>query len=239
MLYNGGIAMIKETKLQDIKKEILEGVKKAARQGNIESIVFLGKAAEQCDNLIIGHKNLEKRIKEFCISIFSTQGLRLNQHKETKERFEDNITTFRPSPKREGAIIRNVWVNNIKTIGVKLTGHGKRFQTESGIYVSVASANELNRPQLLNKWFLGLKDEQMDVVVVLLCRDLEKEVHDIVIPVSELGASWETLSRSRGQVKFNIRRQREEFKLLVPSNEPLDVTKYIGNYKPLLGQPVS
>lgn len=227
--------MIKETGLLELKKEILERVKGAAQKGDIESIAFLGKAAEQCESLINEVKDFENRIGKFSDSIFSTPGLKEKQkNRKLTERIDSNIATYRLSPKREGANMRNGWVEKIKSKGVKLNGHGKRFQTESGKDVGVASANELDRSQqLLNKWFLGLKDERMDIVV-LLCRDLEKKVHDIVLPVSEIGSAWEALSRSGGQVKFNVRRQGGEFKILIPGKGPLEITKYIGNYKPLV-----
>ncbi len=232
--------MIEKTGLQDLKKEILERIKGAAQKSDIESITCLGKAAEKCESLINEVLKLENRIKEFSASISSPLGLKKKQNRVITEKIDSNIATYRLSPKREGANIRNEWVKNIQSQGVKLNGHGKRFQTESAKYVGVASANELDRSQqLLNKWFLGVKDERMDIVV-LLCRDLEKKVHDIILPVSEIGAAWEALSRSGGQVKFNVRRQRGEFTLLIPRNEPLEVTKYIGNYKPLgIGQPAN
>jgi hypothetical protein len=136
------------------------------------------------------------------------------------------------SPKREGAMARDRWVKMLSGKQIPLTGHDKRYYTEKGVSVGIAFANELDRPQLVNKWFLGLKDEPTDVAV-LLCQDKEGNLHDFIIPVSELGSSWDALSRSGGQVKFNIHRRKSEFLLSIPGGEPISITKYIGNHRPL------
>jgi hypothetical protein len=125
---------------------------------------------------------------------------------------------------------RNRWVNMLSTKQISLTGHDKRYHTEGGTSVGIAFANELDRPQLVNKWFLGLKDEPTDVVV-LLCRDKEGDLHDFIVRVTELRSSWEGLSRSGGQVKFNIHRRKSEFLLSIPGGDPVTITKYIGNYR--------
>ena len=96
--------------------------------------------------------------------------------------------------------------------------------------MAVAFANEL--PDAENRWFLGLTDEPTDVAV-LLCKSLAGKLHDIVLPVSHLREVWRVLSRSQSGVKFNVRKDASRFFLLVPGNEPLDVTRYVGNYEPL------
>lgn len=93
-----------------------------------------------------------------------------------------------------------------------------------------SAANELaERP---GKWFLGLPDESTDVVV-LLCRALDRSMHDLVLPLADLGDLWERLSRSRGEVKFHVEQKGREFYLAVPRGESLVVTKYKANYLPL------
>ena len=96
--------------------------------------------------------------------------------------------------------------------------------------MAVAFANEL--PTAENRWFLGLADEPTEVAV-LLCKPLAGEFHDIVLPVSRLREVWRALSRSQSGVKFNVRKDASRFLLLVPGNEPLDVTRHVGNYEPL------
>jgi hypothetical protein len=113
---------------------------------------------------------------------------------------------------------------------ILLNGHNKRYYTEGGRSVSIAFANEIDRPNLIDKWFLGLKDEPTDIAV-LLCQDLEGKVNDFVLPVAELKSTWKTLSRSGGEIKFNIRRRQSEYLLLEPNGEPISISKYLGKYQ--------
>jgi len=224
--------LIKE--LSKMKAGIIENVKTAAQKGDIKTISQWSRAAEQCESLIEEVTNLNSRIQEFRTSLCSERSKGNIASLSTSIVNDNNVSKPRLSVKQEGAKIRSSWVQNIASKGIRLKGHGKSYYTEYGKLVGVAAANELNQPQLISEWFLGLKDEQTDVVV-LLCRDLEKKVHDIIIPVAELGEAWEKLSRSKGQMKFHVRRRDGEFLLLVPGNNPIIVSRYIGNYQPLIG----
>jgi len=221
--------MFKVQDLRVMKEKILEQIKMAAQNADIVAIAQWSKAAERCEMLIHQSTELKRRVRDFVDTLSS------NAENGGKSR-KDLVESERPpaksgvSPKREGAIERKKWVNMLSTKQISLTGHDKRYHTEGGTSVGVAFANELDRPQLVNKWFLGLKDEPTDVVV-LLCRDKEGDLHDFVVPVTALGSSWEALSRSGGQVKFNIHWRKTEFLLSIPGGEPVTITKYIGNYR--------
>jgi len=126
--------------------------------------------------------------------------------------------------------MRAQWIADMKAKGVQLQGYGKRYTTAFGATVGLAPANELDGHP--NKWFLGMADEPTDVIV-LLCRSRSGTVYDLVLPVPALGRCWALLSRSGSQVKFNVRKDVTVFLLLVPGNEPLDVTQYLSHYEPL------
>ena len=96
--------------------------------------------------------------------------------------------------------------------------------------MSIAFANEIDRPNLIDKWFLGLKDEPTDIAV-LLCQDLQGKVNDFVLPVAELKSTWKTLSRSGGEIKFNVRHRQGVYLLLDPKGEPINISKYLGKYQ--------
>ena len=216
--------------LSKIRIQIIDNVKAAAQEGNVNSISKWSKAAEQCESLIEEVTDLSNRIQEFRASI-------LNGGNSNVALGYPNIpgglrSDKSISAKQEGAQIRADWVKALASNGIVLNGHGKKYRTERGKSVGVASANELNKPHLIDKWFLGLKDEGVDIVV-LLCRDLKKNVHDIVLPVFTLGNAWSKLSRSGGQIKFNVRRRNGDFFLLIPGDNPIKVSTYIGNYQPL------
>src|SRR4030042_921675 len=135
---------------------------------------------------------------------------------EVKTRILEKVKLY---PKLEGARARREWIKVLSSNAILLNGHNKRYYTESGRSVSIAFANEIDRPNLIGKWFLGLKDEPTNIAV-LLCQDLEGKVNDFVLPVAELKSTWQTLSRSGGGNKFNIRRRQGEYFLFDPRGEP-------------------
>jgi hypothetical protein len=211
--------------LPDIKDKIIERVKSAAQQANIAEISHWSKAAEKIQRIIQEKEELECRVRNFIESISHEQA---NFAKEPGNFNEKIETGF--SPKKEGALVREGWVKDLSSKGILLNGHGKRYRTQSNRSVGIAFANELDKPQLSDKWFLGLRDEPVDFAI-LLCRDKEGTLHDFILPFGEMGSTWEELSRGKGQVKFHIKRLRGEFMLLVPNAHPLNIIKYYRNYR--------
>jgi hypothetical protein len=216
--------------LSDLRKKILEKVKLSAQDADISAISKWSRAAEQCEKFIQESNDLNNRIKTFTDSLrqdrsnYMTTGQPLT-----------SVPKMKMSPKLEGSKARREWVKMLSSKGILLNGHDKRYYNEGGQSVGIAFANELDRPHLINKWFLGLKDEPTDIAV-LLCQDLEGKLHDFILPVTKLKSTWEALSRSGGQVKlFNIRRIEGGYLLLNPSGEPLNISKYLGKYQIING----
>lgn len=213
--------------LTQMKAEIIENIKTAAQEGDVRTISRWSEAAEECESLITDLDSLNRRTTEFKRKIWPDQA---EGNISPISKSKDSINT--ESPKQEGARLRSEWVQDLASMNIHLRGHGKNYHTESGKSVAVAFANELNQKQLIGKWFLGFKDEPIDVAV-LLCRDLNKKLHDVIIPISELGESWNKLSRSKGQIKFHIHKQDGQFFLAIRGEEPIEITGYIGNHRPL------
>lgn len=210
--------------LPEVKAQILEKVKLSAQGGDISAISKWSKAAEQCERFIQESSELTTRISNFTASLWQTREINLNdQPISTKPK-------LKLSPKLEGSRARREWIKILSSKAILLNGHNKRYYTEGGRSVSIAFANEIDRPNLIGKWFLGLKDEPTDIAV-LLCQDLERKVNDFVLPVAELKSTWKTLSRSGGEIKFNIRRRQSEYLLLDPNGEPISISKYLGKFQ--------
>ncbi len=210
--------------LPEVKTRILEKVKLSAQGADISAISKWSKAVEQCEKFIQESSDLTTRIKNFTEALWQT-------HEIT---FDEQSITGKPklklSPKLEGLKARREWVNMLSSKAILLNGHNKRYYTESGQSVSIAFANEIDRPNLIDKWFLGLKDEPTDIAV-LLCQDLKGKVNDFVLPVAELKSIWKTLGRSRGGIKFHVRHRQGQYLLSVPNGEPINISKYIGKYQ--------
>lgn len=201
---------------------------------NLSTLVFMagkpesepGKGDTVASTVVFNPKRVGNRSR--------TLGGSLSEAKEKVMTFADlkRVLGMKMSPKREGEEARTGWVKSMVPKGIVLNGHGKRYYSDAGHAVAIAFANELQSSRLSDRWFLGIEDEPLDIVV-LLCKDIKGNLHDFVLPFDKLASLWESLSRSRGQVKLNIRRTGIDFLLLNPGGEPLNITKYEGNYRSL------
>lgn len=212
--------------LPEVKAKILDKIKLSAQGGDISAISKWSKAAEQCEKFIQEASDLTARINNFTVDLWQSPNINLNDQAITPK------PKLKLSPKLEGSRARREWLKMLSSNTISLNGHNKRYYTESGRSVSIAFANEIDRPNLIGKWFLGLKDEPTDMAV-LLCQDLQGKVNDFVLPVAEVKSTWKTLSRSGGEIKFNVRRRDGEYLLLDPSGEPINISKYKGKYQTL------
>ena len=218
--------MVTTEDLMVLKNQLLAKASEAVRAGNVPALSAISAKAAECERLIAEAQDLDERFSSLS-SYLHTSAERLALHDGPPP-----LSTARPRfAKRDGAEMRAQWIADMKAKGVQLQGYGKRYTTAFGVTVGLAPANELDGHP--NKWFLGMADEPTDVIV-LLCRSRSGKVYDLVLPVPVLGRCWALLSRSGSQVKFNLRKDGTVFLLLVPGNEPFDVTQYLSHYEPLV-----
>lgn len=136
---------------------------------------------------------------------------------------------FRSTGRHTGQVKRTAFLDAGKTRGYQLTPIGSSiYKTTRGLRVALAFANE-QRP---NRWFLGVQDGLYDVVVLLCQRD-STDTAEIILPREFLSRYWSTLSRSKGQVKFNVSKSGESWWLLVPGHENQSANSFVGAYSPL------
>jgi hypothetical protein len=138
------------------------------------------------------------------------------------------------SKQQVGKTGREKWVSYLElNHGVKLKGRGKRFETPDGTSVAIAFANKTKEAN----WFLGLKDEETDVAV-LICNDSAGKEHSIILPVAEINEEWGQLKRGgkNREIKLNFNRTGDIYVLKIPApfKKDMDVTKYLDNYDPLV-----
>jgi hypothetical protein len=214
-----------QAELQRIQSLLLDQISSAVSHRDVAAVAALSGLAKECETLEVEFTSLNRRVEAVKSALNSSWA-----SSTTAQKLTYSIEVPTTSRKAAGAQARNEWVAGLRAQGISLHGHRKRYQTARGQSVAVAFANEL--PSAENRWFLGLTDEPTDVAV-LLCKSLVGKLHDIVLPVSHLREVWRVLSRSQSGVKFNVRKDASRFLLLVPGNEPLDVTRCVGNYEPL------
>lgn len=214
--------MVATQEVANLKDRILTRIADAARSGNVPELATLTARATECERLMRELRDIDDRYAS--LSAF-VQG----PTPDTRTQPTPSASRGR-SAKRDGAEMRAQWVEDMKSKGIVLRGYGKRYTTESGATVGLAPANELDGKP--NKWFSGLADEPTDIAV-LLCRSGAGRMYDLVLPVADMGRRWDLLSRAGGQIKFNVRKDVAEFFLLIPGNDPLNITQYLSNYDAL------
>jgi hypothetical protein len=218
------------SKLAHLQTVILDQVTRAANSRDLTDVAQWSEAAKECDQLIRETHTLETRTGAFEKSVQRRLENPARFNRVTQLQEEDSVMGSL-SAKAEGARVRADWLQKVHSAGgIELVGHGTRYRTAKQLNVGIAFANE--NAQRPNKWFLGLPGEPTDIVV-LLCRALDQSMHDLVLPIAELGDIWKRFARSKGQVKLHVQQEEDELYLLVPRSEPLIVTKYEANYRSL------
>lgn len=215
-----------KAQLKHIQSLLKDHISSALSNGDFAAVTALSGFAQECEALFEAeYASLNRRVEAVRSAPNGSSSTSTTPQKLTYS--AEAPTT---SAKAAGAQARTEWVLGLRAKGISLHGHGKRYQAARGRPVAVAFANELR--ELKNRWFLGITDEPTEIVV-LLCKSVTGQFHDIVLPVSRLTESWRAQSKSKGELKINIKKDGNRFLLLVPGNEPVDVTRYVGNYGPL------
>ena len=223
-------------KLKDIQSLLFNQISSAASNFDVAKVDELSSLAKECEMLETKSEMLETEITAFNRrAIEAVNDFGSLSKISAKPTYSDSTEAATLSLKAVAAQVRNEWVAKLRTEeGISLHGHGKQYQTASGLSVAVAFSNERHGDPW--PWFLGLRDELPDVAV-LLCKSHEGKLYDIVLPASLLRKAWHVLKRSgkskHVQVKFNVDRKADRFLLRVPEDNPLDLGGYIGNYAPL------
>ena len=104
-------------------------------------------------------------------------------------------------------------------------------RTAGGLWVAIPFATERRD----NFWFLGLPENDLlerihggGVAVVLLCQSKSGSTLDFVIPPDYIQEIVGSLSKSKGQLKFNLRKDDGRYLLVIPGRSPQDVSHFLG-----------
>ena len=202
-------------KLADLKNRAMVAVGEAAKERDAGSIVFFSDLVSEIERDEKAAMALEDRAGSY--------EARLRGPGEMLGAAQPLRPIGPSSAKRRGREIREEFTSRHPLRPER----GVIYRTQSSSRVGIAVATETGP----NRWFLGLPDTQLDCVV-LLCHAGE-HVLDFVLPMTSLSDVWPQLSRSGGQVKFNVNRRNGAYHLQVPGAGPLDIRPFLGRYGPL------
>jgi len=144
---------------------------------------------------------------------------------DTNDRADAHTVGSAPSKKARSLGARRSWILAYKVPLRHVKNRLYRTPSGSSVGVAYASENENKRP---DKWWLGLPDEQYDVVV-LLCEDGDGTILDFVLPRDFLLRFWSGLTRSGGQVEFHVERSGATYNFRTAGGW-VPITSYLGNH---------
>jgi hypothetical protein len=209
--------------LADLKNRTLPAIEKAAELRDTRQIVHLSALLADIERDEQAATALEERVAAY----------------EARLQRPDEVPAV-PQPRqvvkvighmqnrRDPRVARAMRVDYAIAHGLGNLG-GTMYRTRSGSTVGVAAATEVTP----NRWFLGITPKHTELdTMVLLCQS-GNAVLDFVLPMTFLSDAWPRLSRSGGQVKFNVDRRDGSYWLQVPDVGPLDIGRYRGQHRPL------
>jgi len=134
--------------------------------------------------------------------------------------------------REKGKVLRGNYVSDLQKKGKRIEQvDGVWAKTPEGLWVAIPFATE-RRDKF---WFLGLperdvleKVNQGGVSVILLCQSKSGSILDFVIPPNKIREIAGNLSKSKGQLKFNLRKDNGRYLLVIPGRSPLDVSPFLG-----------
>jgi hypothetical protein len=137
------------------------------------------------------------------------------------------------SNKEMGMRVRESYISQLQHSGVKIDQVDRIWAKAYGnLWVAMPFATE-RRP---NRWFLGLSESEVferirngGLAIVLLCQSDMGDTLDFVLPPSKVKETASQLSKSQGQLKFNLKKVGNRYHLVIPNHGTVDVSDYRGN----------
>jgi hypothetical protein len=136
------------------------------------------------------------------------------------------------TPRETGNRVREAYLSHLRDKGILISFSNKTWaKTSSGLFLTMPFANE----QQPHGWFLGTVEIDLinnikcgKAAIILLCQSREGPMMDFVIPPFKVEEITPYLSKSKGQLKFNVRKVESKYYLALTGRNPLDITDYIG-----------
>ena len=128
--------------------------------------------------------------------------------------------------------IREHWLLNVVPAEIKLT------QDSEGVYITWKKKRvyvTTSREYADGAWPFKAKAKTYEMLA-LLCWDKQFRLHDFIVPQAAFQAPWTAFKKSHHKdelLGFSIRRSHGQFYLDLPGAEPIEITQYRGEYKPM------
>ncbi|MEK6531076.1 MAG: hypothetical protein AABZ23_01120 [Deltaproteobacteria bacterium] len=219
-----------DVRLSKLKMFALKKIEEAARKGDSSVIITNTRIIEEAERLM-------KKLDEFKLSLDYLE-----------KRGDSNILvdviavkkteSLKPSPdidgyltsRQKGKQSRALFLKKLRERNIHLNSSSAEtiYTNKNGKMVGIAFATECQP----FKWFLGLPERNYNVIV-LLCEEQGNNTLSFILPADFCEKYKNNLSRSKGQLKFNVVNRHDSFFLLLSGLENPEITRYIDNYDSL------
>jgi hypothetical protein len=146
---------------------------------------------------------------------------------------DSGVASRSKGKKERGKQLRRNYISKLQQNGVLIKPFDNIWaETAKGLLVAIPTANMEWRP---GRWFLGLPEAKVreriskgGVVIILLCQSAEGSKLDFVIPPNIVETIVGKLSKSKGQLKFNVKTVGNRYYLVIPGVNDIDISDYRG-----------
>lgn len=183
---------------------------------------FIGQVMEDADVIEIMVGRIIDRLTE------PVGNRKIKYHTRAGNSPETGVTSF-----ERGRRVRESYISGLQQNGIKIDQVDAVWaKTAVGLWVAVPFATE----RAPNRWFLGLPEKKVrerirngGVSIVLLCQPESGSTLDFVLPPSRVQEIVDKSSKSKGDLKFNVRKVGNRYYYLGMTDDvPLDVSEFKG-----------
>lgn len=211
-----------EKRLEDVKREALAGLRRAASGDDTSAIIAAGDRLKSLNAL---EEKLEgARTVVMTVDAALQRYLRIGTDGRAHRPSSNDAAPL--SAKARGELRRKHFVERLSAAeGIELQNlSGVLYETPSGAVVGIPTASPLDDSP--NRWWLGLPGDQFDLAA-LLCEHDDGRIVALVLDEDFLSKHGRSLSRDeRGQEKFVVLFEGGSYYLQVPNVGRINVDSY-------------
>jgi hypothetical protein len=209
--------------LKELREKARQEMEAAMKAGHMDGVIKFARIIKEADDSLQASSLAVERIS----AQLESEGA-ASVATEAPPPQDQSPAADLPSRKARGKASRDRYVRRLFAKGINLSRlKGRTFRTSSGKQVGVAYASEV----LANKWWMGLPDDQYDVVI-LLCETSSGETLDFVLPPNFVNRVWGRLTSSNRQKEWHVVRSGPNYEL-DPKKRLGQITAYLSKLDPL------
>lgn len=216
---------IKNT-LEQENEELLVQIANAAKEGKSSLVLSLSDKLAKVKSLISRYEQLVREVTE--VQLKKPAEVFMDVQKGTHGQLNISYLSsslYSKSRTEYGPEMRELFLKRLSERGINLKPvKGTIYRTKSDERVGIAVATE-RQP---DRWFLGLPEDGFEHAV-LLCHKGD-DIIDLQLPKEFFKQYGRNMSRSNGQIKFNVTRRGSGYFVQIPGSDDVDVSEFSNDY---------